>query len=50
MIKKENKRIVSYVSENIYDNLAKEAKHEDRTISSMIVKILKDHYKIKDDD
>jgi hypothetical protein len=50
MIKEDTKRVVSYVSKDIYKELLKEAKYEDRTISKMVEKILKDHYKIKDDD
>jgi hypothetical protein len=50
MIKDNTKRIVSYVSKDVYDKLNKEAKYEDRTISKMVEKILKDHYGIKDED
>jgi len=50
MIKYDTKRVVSYVSQTVYDRLTKEADYEDRTISNMIAKILKEHYKIKDDD
>jgi len=50
MIKDDTQRIVSYVSKTVYDKLVKEAKYEDRTISKMIEKILKDHYKIKSED
>lgn len=50
MIKDDTKRIVSYVSKEVHDKIKKEAKYEDRTISKMVEKILKDHYKIKDDD
>lgn len=50
MIKDDTKRIVSYVSKDVHDKLKKEAKYEDRTISKMIAKIIKEHYKIKDED
>jgi heat shock protein HspQ len=50
MIKDDTKRVVSYVSKDIYNKLKKESKYEDRTISKMIEKILKDHYKIKDEE
>lgn len=47
MIKDDTKRVVSYVSKEIYEKLNNEAKYEDRTISKMIEKILKDHYNLK---
>lgn len=50
MIKDDTKRIVSYVSKTVYDKLIKESKYEDRTISKMVEKILKDHYNIRDEE
>lgn len=48
MIKKENTMVTSVIPKKIYEMLAKEAEYEDRSISNMICKIIKDHYKIKD--
>ncbi|MBN1042346.1 UNVERIFIED_ORG: hypothetical protein B2H98_05130 [Clostridium botulinum] len=50
MIKNENTRITSVIPKKVYEKLAKEAEYEDRSISKMVAKILKDHYKIKSDD
>jgi hypothetical protein len=50
MIKDENKRVITTIPKEIYKKLVKEAEYEDRTISKMVAKIIKEHYKIKDDD
>lgn len=50
MIKKDNKRVLSVLPKKVYDKLVKEAEYEERSISKMIAKIIKDHYRIKDDD
>jgi hypothetical protein len=50
LVKEGNKRISVTVSENIYIELAEEASYEDRSISNMVLKIIKDHYKIQDDE
>ncbi|NFE93726.1 ribbon-helix-helix domain-containing protein [Clostridium botulinum] len=48
MIKKENRRITSIIPKKVYEKLEKEAEYEDRSISKMVAKIIKDYYKIKD--
>ena len=48
MIKKENTMVTSVIPKKVYKLLAEEASYEDRSISNMICKILKERYKIKD--
>lgn len=50
MIKKENTTVTSVIPKKVYKLLAKEADYEDRSISNMICKIIKDHYKINDNE
>jgi len=49
-MKKDNtkdKRIVMRVEESLYALIEKMAEKEDRTISAIVRKIVKDHFKIK---
>ena len=50
MIKKENTRITVVISKEVQEKLIHQAGYEDRTVSNLVFKILKDHYKIKDQD
>jgi hypothetical protein len=50
MIKKENTMIASVIPKKVYEMLVKEAEYEDRSISNMVCKIIKDHYKVKDEE
>ncbi|AND83526.1 hypothetical protein CTDIVETGP_1410 [Clostridium tyrobutyricum DIVETGP] len=50
MIKKENIMIASIIPKKVYAMLVKEAEYEDRSVSGMIRKIIKDHYNIRDDE
>lgn len=50
MISKKNTKVTTIIPKKVYEKLVEEAAYEDRTVSNMIAKILKDHYKIKDDD
>lgn len=47
MIKKENTRITSVIPKEVYKELVAEAEYEDRSISNMVAKILKERYNIK---
>lgn len=48
MIKKENIKISSIIPRTVYKKLVKEARYEDRSVSNMVCKILKERYKIRD--
>lgn len=50
MIKKENVKISTVIPKKVYDMLLNEADYEDRSVSGMIRKIIKDHYNIRDDE
>ena len=50
MIKKENIKISSIIPRKVYKKLIEEAAYEDRSISNMVCKILKERYKIRDSD
>lgn len=50
MIKKENIKISSIIPRVVYKKLVEEAEYEDRSISNMVCKILKERYKIRDSD
>jgi hypothetical protein len=50
MIKDENTRITITLPKKIHKKLQKEADYEDRSVSNLVLKIIKEHYKIKDDD
>lgn len=50
MIKKENKRINVTVPKTIYDKLSEDADYEDRSVSNLVLKIIKKHYKIKNEE
>ena len=50
MISKKNTKVTTIIPKKVYEKLTEEASYEDRSVSSMIAKILKDHYKIKDED
>ncbi|EKQ51370.1 MULTISPECIES: hypothetical protein [unclassified Clostridium] len=50
MISKKNTKVTTIISKELHKKLAEEAAYEDRSVSSMIAKILKDHYNIKDED
>ncbi|MBN7576041.1 hypothetical protein C1H57_12370 [Clostridium sp. 2-1] len=50
MISKKNTKVTTIIPKKVYEKLIEEAAYEDRTVSNMIAKILKDHYKIKDND
>ncbi|APM39447.1 hypothetical protein BS101_12175 [Clostridium kluyveri] len=49
MIKKENIRIAAIIPRKVYKKLIKEAEYEDRSLSNMVCKILKERYNYKDD-
>lgn len=49
MIKKENIRIASIIPRKVYKKLVEEAEYEDRSLSNMVCKILKERYNYKDD-
>lgn len=50
MIKQENTRITITIPKKIHKRLLKEAEYEDRSISNLVLQIIKKHYKIKDDE
>lgn len=50
MISKKNTKVTAIIPKKVHEKLKEEAVYEDRTVSNIIAKILKDHYKIKDDD
>lgn len=50
MIKNENTRITFTLPKKIYKRLEKEADYEDRSVSNLVLKIIKEHYKIKDEE
>ncbi len=50
MIKKENTTVTAVIPKKVYEMLEKEAEYEDRSISGMVRKIIKDHYGIKDNE
>lgn len=50
MIKDDNTRITAVISKEVYKKLVKEAKYEDRSISNMVAKILRERYNIKVDE
>ncbi|MGG7200789.1 hypothetical protein [Clostridium butyricum] len=49
MIKDENIRITITISKEIHNKIKEEADFEDRSISNMVYKILKDHYNLKEE-
>lgn len=50
VIKNENTRITVTVPKNLYKMLKEDAEYEDRSISNLALKILKDYYKLKNED
>lgn len=50
VIKKENTRINVVIPKKIHKMLMKEADYEDRSVSNLVLKIIKEHYKIKEDE
>lgn len=50
MIKNENTRISAIVSKDVRKKLIEQASYEDRTVSNLVFKILKEYYKIKDEE
>lgn len=50
MIKDENTRITVIISKEVREKLIYEAECEDRTVSNLVFKILKEHYKMKVDE
>lgn len=50
MISKKNTKVTTIIPKEVYKKLAQDAEYEDRSISNMIAKIIKNHYKIKDED
>lgn len=49
MIKKENTRITVTVPKEIHARLIEEAEYEDRSVSNLVLQIIKEHYNIKND-
>lgn len=47
MISEDNRRICSIVSKEVFKKLEKQADFEDRSISNLVFKILKEYYGIK---
>lgn len=50
MIKDENIRISAIISKEVHKKLLDQAGYEDRTVSNLVFKILKEYYKIKDEE
>jgi len=50
MLKEGNTRLTIVITKEIRDKLIKEAEFEDRSVSNLVSKILKEHYKIKTDE
>lgn len=50
MIKEENTRISVTVPKELHEKLLEEAEYEDRSVSNLVLKIIKDYYKIKTED
>lgn len=50
MIKDENTRITAVIPKTLHKKLLDEAGYEDRSVSNLVCKILKEHYKMKTDD
>mgnify|MGYP000936399200 CR=1 FL=1 len=50
MIKNDNIKISTIIPKKVYDMLLDEAEYEDRSVSGMVRKIIKDHYNIKDEE
>jgi len=50
MIKDENTRITVTIPKKIHEKLEREADYEDRSVSNLVLKIIKEYYKIKDED
>lgn len=50
MIKKENTRVQITIPKKVHKMLQDEAEYEDRSVSNLVLKIIKKHYKIKDKD
>ncbi|MEY8001636.1 hypothetical protein AB8U03_15810 [Clostridium sp. Mt-5] len=50
MIKKENVMVTTVIPKKVYKMIVKEAEYEDRSVSGMIRKIIKDRYGIKDNE
>ena len=50
LIKKENTRINVVIPKKIHKMLLEESEYEDRSVSNLVLKIIKEHYKIKEED
>ena len=50
LIKKYNTRISVVIPKEIHKKLLEEAAYEDRSISNLVLKIIKEHYRIRTDD
>lgn len=50
MIKDENVRIMVTIPKKLQELLQKDADYDDRSVSYIAAKILKKHYRFKDDD
>lgn len=50
MIKDENIRVSAIISKEVQKKLLEQAGYEDRSLSNLIFKILKEYYKIKDEE
>lgn len=50
MISNKNTKVTTIIPKEVYKKLAEEAAYEDRSVSNMIAKILKDHYNMKDEE
>ena len=50
MISKKNVKVTTIIPKEIYKKLTEDAAYDDRTVSNMIAKILKEHYKFKENE
>jgi hypothetical protein len=50
MISNKNTKVTTVIPKEVYKKLIEEASYEDRSVSNMIAKILKDRYNVKDDE
>ncbi|KYH35813.1 hypothetical protein CLTEP_02060 [Clostridium tepidiprofundi DSM 19306] len=50
MIKEENTRITVTITKEIHKRLIEEAEYEDRSVSNLVLKIIKEHYKIREEE
>lgn len=50
MIKNENKRFSVTVPKELYEKLSKDAEYEDRSVSNLAARILKQYYNMKLED